>query len=117
MLGYPSNTTRHQQHARFYKTIDQIAIKPCSKTCDLLQWRNQLVSITNTVENHSIITMIATFPLNNSETHSHSIINSSYRVELSIQYKEVATILPKLINMEIKPHYAKLVLLLDDTIT
>jgi hypothetical protein len=116
MPGYPSNTTRHQHQDRFYKTIDQIAIKPCSKTRDLLQWCNQLISIKNIVENYAIITTIASFPLNNSKTQNHSIINSTYQTELSIQYKEATTIFPKLINMKIEPNCVKLVLLIDDAI-
>jgi hypothetical protein len=68
------------------------------------------------MDNHAIITTIATFPLKNSKTHSHSIINSTYRAELSIQYKEATTILPKLINIAIEPYCVKLVPLLDDAI-
>ena len=74
--------------------------KAMFKTHDLIQWCNKLILITNTMDNHAIITTIATFPLNNSKTHSHSIINSTYHAELSIQYKEAATILFKLIKLQ-----------------
>jgi hypothetical protein len=31
MLGYPSNTTRQQQHTRLHNTVNQIAIRHAKK--------------------------------------------------------------------------------------
>jgi hypothetical protein len=52
--------------------VDQIATNPCLKTHDLFKWHNQIISITNTVDSHAIITTIAAFPFDNFKTHNHS---------------------------------------------
>jgi hypothetical protein len=70
----------------------------------------------NTVDIHAIITMIATFHLTILRRHSHSIINSTYRAELSIQHKEETTVLLKSIKQQPKPYYVKLVPILDNEI-